>query len=305
VIDRGKLAVVIGVESSDPFGCSEHLGVPACDRAGIEAAIRRLHRLGVCSMFIAHWVDNALAGAALEGGDKGAFIGTMQEQQTGAPFATGDCPHPGQGEKLPPLRGRRCNTRGLTDLGRYAVARLMAHHMLIEVDHLSEVARDQVLSIARRHDYPLVSSHTNTGGTWSRSQLRRLLRTGGFASVTLDDPATMPRRVRALRADGAGTGAVGLGTDTGGFKELPGPGAFAGRPPLGYPFRSFDGRVRFERQRTGSRAFDLNVDGVAHYGLVPDALAEIAREPGGRRALRELFRSAGGYLRTWRRTGAG
>ena len=33
VIERGKLAVLIGIESSNLFGCSEQMDAPQCDRA--------------------------------------------------------------------------------------------------------------------------------------------------------------------------------------------------------------------------------------------------------------------------------
>lgn len=296
VIKRGKLAVIIGVESSDPFGCSERLGQPECDSSDIDRGIARMREIGVRSMFIAHWVDNALAGAALEGGDKGTFIATMQVAQTGLPFQTGPCPHPGQGEEVGPVPGRQCNARGLTDLGAYAVGRLMDNHMLIEADHMSERARDDVLAIAEARSYPLVSSHTGTGGSWDPSELERLYALGGYASATVEDAAKMPEKVLAFRRFGAAV-APGLSTDTGGFAALPAadPGA-----KLSYPFRvPGAGGVRFGRERTGERTFELGRDGVAHYGLMPDLLAETALQPGGREALGVLFRSADAYVRTW------
>jgi microsomal dipeptidase-like Zn-dependent dipeptidase len=319
-IVRGKLAVIIGMETSDPFGCSESHGQPNCDRSDIDRGIARLRRMGVRTIFIAHWVDNALAGAALEGGDKGTFIAGLNVAQTGEPFSTGPCPHPEQGEVMQPvapepvsgappvgpLGGRVCNTRGLTDLGEYAVRRLMDKHMLIEVDHLSEWAREKVLSIAAERHYPLVSSHTGTGGLWTADELRRLYAGGGFAAATIDDASKLPGKIFAFRRyGGAGRPAgVGLGTDTGGFNALPAPAPDAGQRPLRYPFRSFDGRVHFKRQRTGQRTFDVNRDGVAHYGLLPDLLANVGRERNGRRALAMLFHGAAAYLRTWRLTGA-
>jgi microsomal dipeptidase-like Zn-dependent dipeptidase len=320
-IERGKLAVIVGMETSDPFGCSESHGRPNCSRDDIDRGIARLKRIGVRTMFLAHWVDNALAGAALEGGDKGTFIATLNVAQTGDPFSTGPCPHPEQGEPAaPPLPGpvsggppggapgggRVCNSRGLTDLGEYAVRKLMDEHMLIEVDHLSEWAREKVLSIAEERHYPLVSSHTNTGGLWTDDELRRLYALGGFAAARIDDASKLPPAIlRFRRFGGAGRAAgVGLGTDTGGFNALPAPAADAAKRPLRYPFRAFAGGVRFKRQRTGMRTFDVNTDGVAHYGLLADLLANVAREKNGRRALDLLFHGAAAYLRTWRLTGA-
>ena len=285
VIRRGKLAVLIGVESSNPFGCGQFEGQPKCDQAAIDAGIARLRAAGVRTLFLTHWVDNALAGAALEGGDKGTFIGAMQLSSTGRPFTTGPCPEPEQGDS--------CNDHGLTDLGAYAVNRLMDNHMLIEADHLSERAREQVLAIAEQRRYPLVSSHTGTGGVWTPDDLRRLFALGGFATATLDDAPKLAAKILAFGRP------VGLGTDTGGFNALPGPG----QPHLDYPFRSFDRRVVFSRERTGDRTFDLNTDGVAHYGLIADLLADMQRQPNGRRAMAALFGSAAAYLRTWRLTG--
>src|SRR5205823_9444948 len=100
--------------------------------------------------------------------------------QTGSYFDTGPCPEPGQGADVVSLpksilaflagffpsarpiaaqgmptypSGLRCNDVGLTGLGRYLIKRMIAEHLLIEVDHLSEEARDTVLSIAERAHY--------------------------------------------------------------------------------------------------------------------------------------------------------
>ena len=66
-------------------------------------------------------------------------------------------------------------------------------------------------------------------------------------------------------------------------------------------FRGSDRRVSFVCEVTGTRRFDLNKDGVAHYGLFADLLASMQRRKGGRRALRLLFGSAEAYVETWQR----
>ncbi|HEX6713537.1 MAG TPA: membrane dipeptidase, partial [Thermoleophilaceae bacterium] len=291
VIERGKLAVLIGVEASNPFGCRLENGQPKCTKEDIDRGIGLLKTIGVRSIFPAHWVDNALAGAALEEGDKGTFISAMQLSYTGFPFQTGPCPESGQGDS--------CNSKGLTDLGEYAVEKLMDAGLLIEADHLSERARLQVLAVAERRHYPLVSSHTNTGGLWTDDDLRRLFALGGYATARIDDADKLPdaiNRYRRFESPNRYLG-VGLGSDTGGFNALPAPP----KTPLAYPFRPYRGHVVFDRQQTGTRAFDLNKDGVAHYGLLPDLLAKAQTEPGGRAALGLLFHSAEAYLETWKR----
>jgi Membrane dipeptidase (Peptidase family M19) len=327
VIERGKLAVLIGIESSNLFGCGEFEGEPQCTRADVDRGIRNYKRLGVRTMFVAHWVDNAFSGAALEGGPKGAFINVLEALQTGHYFDTGPCLERGLGEEVTPFSlgvleflqrffpssghvlgipipsyppGKQCNTEGLTKLGRYLIRRLMANHILIEADHMSERARLAVLKMAEARDYPLVSSHTDTGGEWTPSDLRRLYALDGFATATLSDARELPRRIlrfRPYRDRGRFLG-VGLGTDTGGFNDLPGPRADASENPLRYPFRL--GGVRLVRERTGERTFDLNTDGVAHYGLVPDLIADMRGQSRGKAAMRILFRSAEAYLDTWR-----
>jgi microsomal dipeptidase-like Zn-dependent dipeptidase len=326
-IERGRLAVVIGIESSNLFGCSERNDVPQCGRKDVDRGIRNARRLGVRSVFPMHWTDNAFGGSALEGGDKGTFINLLEAFQTGHYFRTAPCPEPGQGEELRTLGpvelgvlasffpaaaplaqagmptyppGPQCNTNGLTPLGKYLIKRLIANHMLIEVDHMSEWAREAVLRIAKRRRYPLVSSHTGTGGAWTPAQLGLLYRLGGIAAATPDTAPALAAKIEAFKADRAKGRyfGVALGTDTGGFSSLPGPRGDAAQSPLVYPFRSFRGKLTFQRERSGSRTFDLNTDGVAHYGLIADLLADIEQH-GGRRALRSLFRSAEAYLRTW------
>jgi hypothetical protein len=292
-IEQGKLAVLIGVEASNPFGCSEYLDQPQCGRADIDRGIALYHRLGIRSMFIAHWVDNAFAGAAIEGGAKGTFISGMQVTQTGQPFMTGPCPEDGQGAS--------CNSKGLTDLGAYVVQRLMDAHMLIEMDHLSERARLTVLQMAEARHYPLLSSHTNTGGFWTPSDLQRLYALGGFATARPDTADKLAQTILSFRRyahHGQFLG-VGLGTDTGGFSSLPQPDPGAANNPLHYPFHSYDGKVQFVCQLAGPRKFDLNTDGVANYGLFADLLAYMRQQRGGDAASSLLFHSAEGYLRTW------
>jgi hypothetical protein len=326
-IERGRLAVVIGIESSTLFHCAERLGVPQCRRRDIDRGIGNARRLGVRSVFPMHWTDNAFGGSALEGGAKGIFINLLEAFQTGHYFRTGPCPEPGQGEEMGSLSpvelsilssffpaaaplaqmpfpeypaGRQCNSNGLTPLGKYLIKRLIANHMMIDVDHMSEWAREAVLRIAKRRAYPLVSSHTGTGGLWTDGQLRLLYRLGGIATATPDDAPQLTAKIERLKADRARGRyfGVGLGTDTGGFSSLPGRRDDAAQSPLIYPFRSFLGKVTFQRQRSGSRTFDLNTDGVAHYGLIADLIADM-QQHGGSPALRSLFRSAEAYLRTW------
>jgi microsomal dipeptidase-like Zn-dependent dipeptidase len=293
VIERGKLAVLIGMESSDALGCSEREGLAQCTRADVDRRLDELHRIGLRSMFIAHWIDNGFAGAAFEGGATGDFISAMEVQQTGHPFASEPCK--GAADEA----DGQCNAKGLTDLGRYLVGRLIQKHMLIETDHLSQKARASVLAIAEARHYPLASSHTGTGGAWTEAQLARLRAVGGIASARPDPARALGRKLVDLRRYGSYF-CGGLGTDTGGFNALPARRADAAAHPLRYPFDSYAGKLRFVRERSGRRVFDLNRDGVAHYGLFADLVADMQQQTTGA-GLRPLFHSAEAYLRMWER----
>ena len=50
VINQGRMAVVLEVEVSEPFGCSGTDGHSTCDQAQVDAGLDELHRLGVRSM---------------------------------------------------------------------------------------------------------------------------------------------------------------------------------------------------------------------------------------------------------------
>ena len=67
-----------------------------------------------------------------------------------------------------------------------------------------------------------------------------------------------------------------------------------------YPFRSFDGSTKLVQQRSGERVFDINIDGVAHYGLYPDWIEDL-RMQAGDRIIRDMGRGAEAYLQMWER----
>lgn len=122
--------------------------------------------------------------------------------------------------------------------------------------------------------------------------------------------------------------AVGLGTDTHGLTGAPGP-RFGPRASSGLEGDRLRARLR-DKQRaaqrhgvryhpptvtavplrehrplamcvTGHRGFDINVDGVAQYGMLPDFLQDLRNVGMTSDALTPLFRSAEGYIAMWER----
>ncbi|MGC8121449.1 ricin-type beta-trefoil lectin domain protein [Marinobacter sp. VGCF2001] len=91
-------------------------------------------------------------------------------------------------------------------------------------------------------------------------------------------------------------------TDMSGIGIQAGPRASAETDPLSYPFVTEFG-LTIDRQVSGNRVFDLNTDGMAHYGLVADHIQDI-REQTPARIYEAVMNSAEAYLQMWERARA-
>ncbi|MEU2156199.1 discoidin domain-containing protein [Streptomyces sp. NPDC019396] len=315
VIEQGKLAVVLGVETSEPFGCKMILDIAQCSKQDVDRGLDELYSLGVRSMFLCHKFDNALCGVRFDSGTLGTAINVGQFLSTGTFWKTEKCTGaqhdnpiglasaPGAEKQLPAgvkvpsyAADAQCNTRGLTDLGEYAVRGMMQRKMMVEIDHMSVKAAGRVLDIAESGSYPgVISSHGWMDAGWTE----RVYRLGGFITQYMNGSegfVAEARRTKDLR-DKYGVG-YGYGTDMNGVGGWPGPRGADTSNPVRYPFRSVDGGSVIEKQTTGERTWDINTDGASHYGLVPDWLEDI-RQVGGQDVLDDLFKGAESYLRTW------
>ena len=158
------------------------------------------------------------------------------------------------------------NSMGLTDRGRFGIAYMMKKGFLIDIDHMSEKTATEVLAIALANDYPLNSGHnglrSDEGNENGRTlkQYEQLKQLGGMIGLghgnNASDFVKMYRQVAQIM----GYTHIGIGTDAGGF----------------YPLPQRDSTISimydstFARCKTGNRTWDINTDGVAHYGLMPD-----------------------------------
>ena len=81
-----------------------------------------------------------------------------------------------------------------------------------------------------------------------------------------------------------------------------GPRASRATAPTRSPIRSrtSTARSRVGKQRSGQRVYDINVDGVAHYGLYPDWVEDL-RKQAGEEIIRDLGRGSEAYLQMWER----
>ncbi|MCL3837930.1 discoidin domain-containing protein [Aeromicrobium duanguangcaii] len=314
VVADGKLAVVLGVEVSEPFGCKQVLGAPRCTKADIDKGLDELKGKGVSSMFLCHKFDNALCGVRYDESTAGLLVNAGQFLTTGTWWNPTTCKEgqiadntviggvlpseiaavPGLPAVLPIYpKGPHCNPRGLTELGEYALRGMIKRNMIVELDHMSAKAAGRALDILEAEAYPgAVSSHD-----WmAEPYMDRLYALGGFASQyghTATEFAAQWKETKPLR-EKYGV-AYGYGTDMNGFGGTAAPPADAAK--ISYPFTGRDGTV-FERQVTGDRTWDYNAEGVPHYGLVPDWI-ESLRVLEGSAIVDDLAAGSESYLRTW------
>lgn len=299
VIAQGKLAVVLGIEISEPFGCRQFLTIPLCSRADIDRGLTEVYNLGVRSMFVCHKFDNALCGVRFDSETQGSIVqaGNLLGSLTtwDVETCTGSAhDNTVQGSTVPTPH---CNKKGLSALGEHMVRGMVQRKMIVEIDHMSVKAADQTLDILEAARYPgVISSHS-----WEdTSYLPRIYALGGMVTQYGNPSQQFVdewRRTAPVRRQYGVTG-YGFGMDSNGFGEQPGARPNNAGNPVRYPFTSLDGSVTLNRLTTGQRTWDVNVDGVANYGLVPDWVQDL-RTLGGQELVNDLLRGAEQYLRTW------
>jgi hypothetical protein len=89
---------------------------------------------------------------------------------------------------------------------------------------------------------------------------------------------------------------VAFGTDADGLEFMmpPRPGSHV-NPATPLPFPA----VPLPLSKDGFRTWDYNADGVAHYGMLPDFLLDVASLPGGAQVVSQMFDGAQTFYDTW------
>ena len=332
VINAGKLAMVLGVEVSEVLDCGQFNGVPRCTPAQIDAELDRLESIGVRSLFPVHKFDNALGGTHFDSGTTGVLVNTGNKYATGRFWTAEHCPDAADHDNEPTnptaehaqliytlfgpvltqplLEGQLpvyppaplCNPKGLTALGEHLIRSMMRRGMIIETDHLSVKARAQALTILEADGYPGVVSSHSWGDAGSQKRIQRLGGLIGPISHEANAFAAEWREARANR-DPRFLFGLGFGSDINGLHAQPVPRPGAAQNPVSYPFRSFDGGSVIDRQRSGTRLYDINSDGVDHYGLYPDWVEDL-RLVAGPQIVDDLANGAEHYLQMWERAEA-
>jgi len=329
VVNEGKLAVVLGMELSEPFGCQVYADRPMCDQDDIRGGLDELHKLGVRQLELINKFDNALAGVAGDNGATGLIVNVGNKLETGGFWAMETCQgSPEESDREQPTGlpvehnhddlgaavlkvfaqtgvapvygpGPHCNMRGLTPLGRFAVEQAMARRMMVDPDHLSVKARKELLPIVEAKNYPgVLSSHS-----WSTADAYpRIYKLGGIVTPYAGSSKSFVNAWKNLRTmrDPRWFWGIGYGADMNGLGKQGAPRGAGAQDKVTYPFKGLDPNVTVHQNRTGSRTWDINTDGVAHYGLYPDWIEDL-RKLAGDQIVEDLARGAEAYLQMWER----
>ena len=325
IINQGKLAVVLGLETSKPFDCGIYNDQPECDRKMITDWLNELDSAGVRQMELTNKFDNALVGVAGDAGSQGMVTTVGNKKETGNFFDFRDCEDehadraPGTQAPdhntdallallelyLPPGQlpvygaGPQCNKRGLSDLGDFTIRELVKRGILFDPDHMSVLGRRQSLSLTESLDYSgVVSSHS-----WSTDDAYpRIYDAGGFNAPYAGSSTSFVKQWQKLRTmrNSKYRFGVGYGADMNGFGTQGAPRGPDAPNKVEYPFKSFDGKVTLDRQRWGERVWDVNTDGTAHYGLYADWVEDL-RKIAGQQIVDDLAMGVEAYLQTWER----
>ncbi|GAA3528002.1 hypothetical protein GCM10022234_26510 [Aeromicrobium panaciterrae] len=328
VINEGKLAVVMGMETSVPFGCSEKLGVPQCSPAQIDQQLDDVYAMGVRQMELVNKFDNALSGVAGDAGTIGPLVNAANFLETGSFWDMRKCTDPdpevADNEQLAaptilpeqdalfgavaslalPIKlplypsGPHCNASGLTTLGDHTIAGLAKRHMLFDPDHMSVAARKASLDATEKLNYPgVISSHS-----WSTPDAYpRIYKAGGIITPYAGDSSGFVAKWKRhlTWADPRFYFGIGYGADINGLGAQGNPRGADAANKVTYPFKGLGG-VTIDKQVSGQRVYDINVDGVSHYGLYPDWIEDL-RKQGGQAIADDMARGSEAYLEMWER----
>jgi microsomal dipeptidase-like Zn-dependent dipeptidase len=339
IINAGKLAVVMGIEVSVPFDCGEYLGRSRCTAADIDRRLNEVYSLGVRQMELTNKFDNALTGVTGDSGALGPAINSGNKYETGHYWkmqtcslqsikvdetdktqydvadetGTGDHIHRDSifggvlqvfgGTGLTPVypSAPHCNAIGLTDLGRNALSGLMKRGMIFDPDHMSASARHASLDYVTAAGYSgVISSHS-----WADdSTYQRILALGGVVTPHAGSSASFVEQWKKLRGwkDPRFVFGLGYGSDVNGFSAQGAPRNPTAGSGVHYPITGLGG-VTIQRQVSGKQTFDVNTDGVDHYGLYPDWVEDgrLVADALGNQFTADIRRGPEAYLQMWER----
>ncbi|HYP24547.1 MAG TPA: hypothetical protein VEV43_13330, partial [Actinomycetota bacterium] len=205
--------------------------------------------------------------------------------------------------------GPHCNSLGLSDMGRTAIREMIERGMIFDPDHMSSHARTDAMDLVAqigeelRAEGSTVTPGVVSSHSWADDTIyRRIYELGGVVTPHGGGSASFVGKWRKHRdwADERFLFGIGYGSDTNGFSNQGQPRSGNETNPVEYPFEGFGGAT-VHKQVSGTRApYDVNRDGVAHYGLYTDWIEDL-RVQAGQPIVDDMLLGPEAYLQMWER----
>jgi len=233
------------------------------------------------------------------------------------------------------------NTLGLLPAGQFAIREMMRHGMLIDIDHMSDLSQSTAFDIANKvpGGYPLNSGHSqerslnNAANVADTGPKERNMLPKNYANIGIlhgmaglgtagVDAVGFIEEYSAAMKDMGFLAVGGFGTDTDGLEygmpprrattNLLGLGIAQANTPVSNVSRFYnDG---FPESSSGTRRWNYDTDGVAHYGMLYDYLVDMRTIPAqqdpktkaitsmsGAAVVDSLMRGADYFFQTWKK----
>jgi microsomal dipeptidase-like Zn-dependent dipeptidase len=336
VIAADKLAVVLGIEVDYLFNCHHESDLTADD---VRTQLDKYYDLGVRHLFPIHFADNGFGGTAFQNLTEATVGSNPQppvplinwvETEDGSALGYQDRGGLRNTKGLTDL-GKvliremiarhmiidvdhmsayaRSDTLDICEELRYPV--VSGHTGFIEINngekrHEGQLTANEVrriISLGGMVSIILCQGHLNQVNTWRGAGQTVIEHVSGNTSNT-----TVQAYLYAVaKSEG---GPVAFGTDFNGFAGLPGPRFgpeaapggttnAAGQQELKYDFIAAATDNEMPKSVIGQKTFDINVDGPAHVGMLPDFIADWQAQGLTEGDLGPLLRSASGYVDLW------
>jgi microsomal dipeptidase-like Zn-dependent dipeptidase len=311
IINAGKLAIVISIETSNLFGDKD-----------MASELDRFYAMGVRTLQPVHQLDNRFGGAAPH---NAIFHVAQFTKNCHIDF---DCGITTGSFTLGFDVDSKCrNTRGLTDEGRKLLQAMMNKSMLIDLSHLSERSIQEAYELSQQNTYyplyishghfrevmnPELASNEKTTPAWVIQDLRR---TGGVFGVRTAHDETLSYVPSGVANNCQGSsrsfaqayefGRQGLkvpmafGADLNGFIQQVRP-RFGPNGACSATGEAEAEAQANEQEMSGPKRLGTDFDdkGLAHIGLLPDLLLDLEQLGVDTSSLRS---SAEAFIRMWER----
>lgn len=191
IIEDGKLVVILGVEVDALFACHEKPGLISeqgvalhtpCTDGWVDQELDKLYKAGVRHVFPIHLIDNEFGGTALYRSSFARYENWFRgenivpdtadaKQQVYLSLDQGwDLMDDTLGPALANIgsgvgnfsfgKGPHVNSKGLRPIGERTIQKMWDKGMMVDIDHMSELAMNRTIVMAKERGVAIISGHT-------------------------------------------------------------------------------------------------------------------------------------------------